>query len=57
MPEDKEPFDCKYILWVYSDGGYHPYGFDTLKEAIEYETYSSCKIITKRVEYIVIDQT
>ena len=39
--------DSKYIAWTYSDYGWHPNGFDSLKEAIAHESYGSEKIITR----------
>lgn len=44
----------KYIVW--EDGGcegWHPYSYNTLKEAVSHQGYCSHKIITKQVEFVV----
>lgn len=42
----------KYILWLYSDGGYHPTEFDTVEEALLAERYTSDFYITESVNRI-----
>lgn len=46
MEEDKKELQKKYVLWVYSDYGWHPRGFETLKEALEEQRYTSDYFIT-----------
>ena len=49
-------FEGPYILWLdYGTEGYKPFSFQTLKEALESQKYSSGWIITKKVEYRVIE--
>lgn len=49
---------AKYILWL--DNGYEgwsPIPMETLKEAIEYDTLASMKLITKGpVDYEIIEK-
>lgn len=51
---DKEEINKKYILWTYCDYGWHPKGFDSLKEALESDRYTSEFFITSgKLEYNV----
>lgn len=44
----------KYILWTLIDNGWHPQGFDTLKEALEKERYTYNWFITGgKIDYKV----
>lgn len=42
----------KYILWVYSDSGYHPTEFDTVEEALLAEKYTRDFYITESINRI-----
>lgn len=42
----------KYILWTYSDGGYHPTEFDTVEEALIADKYGSAWYLTESVNRI-----
>ena len=42
----------KYILWLYSDGGYHPTEYDTVEEVLLAEKYTSDFYITESVNDI-----
>ena len=51
---DKQQLQKKYVLWTYADYGWHPAGFDTLKEALEAVRYTSEFFITSgQLEYRV----
>jgi hypothetical protein len=46
------------ILWLnYGYEGWQPYGFNTIKEALEAEKYSTNCVITRRVTYEVTETT
>ncbi len=54
----KKEIKHQYIVWVnYGSEGWTPTGYTTLKEALEHDSYSYEKIITKKVEYAVKDIT
>lgn len=46
MDSDKQELNKKYVLWTYSDYGWHPKGFDSIKEALQEQRYSSDFFIT-----------
>lgn len=49
---DKQQLQKKYVLWTYADYGWHPEGFDTIKEALECQRYTSEFFITSgQLEY------
>ena len=42
----------RYILWIYSDGGYQPTEYDTLEEALLAEKFSSAWYLTETINHI-----
>jgi hypothetical protein len=51
---DKEEVEKEYVLWTYADYGWHPQGFDTIKEALEAQRYTSEYFITSgKLNYTV----
>lgn len=57
MTIDETEVKKKYILWIdYGYEGWKPTGFDTLKEALEHEKYTSNWIITNgKLDYQVLE--
>lgn len=52
--EDKQQLQNKFVLWTYADYGWHPTGYDTIKEALEATRYTSEFFITSgQIEYKV----
>lgn len=42
----------RYILWIYSDGGYQPTEYDTVEEALLADKYGSAWYLTEAVNRI-----
>jgi hypothetical protein len=54
MEETLKEVNKKYVLWTYADYGWHPKGFDTLKEALEEERHTYQWFITNgKIDYKV----